>query len=327
MSLLLNKQAGMTASWTWTAQLRGIVSSLESYSSWVNKHKLKCNPPSPSPLPQIHPPLPQTSNTRGAVKLLSVSLAGSQSTDLCEVCMAVPMYLIQHNFRNICCSVIYERFSTIPKPIQDHGNELKMDLEMLTEHEGKDMNDRQKITWLKENRHAFGRTALIFSGGGALGPFHMVTILSWTQSKTSDELPAMLALLKWSFKTPHNIAWQSLCKTISWVLDGPQLNENAADTSFIFAIASTELNSFLVHTSQHQWYSQCFLQFKAYLPKISQYQLALANWNVRPHCVISACWDPWTLLATGLWLKKKLIFHAQNSSPHQGRKLGKACDF
>lgn len=32
----------------------------------------------------------------------------------------------------------------------------------------------EKISFLREARHAFGRTALVLSGGGSFGAFHMV---------------------------------------------------------------------------------------------------------------------------------------------------------
>jgi TAG lipase/steryl ester hydrolase/phospholipase A2/LPA acyltransferase len=34
----------------------------------------------------------------------------------------------------------------------------------------------EKLAFLKETRHAFGRTALLLSGGGGLGSFHIVSV-------------------------------------------------------------------------------------------------------------------------------------------------------
>ena len=39
----------------------------------------------------------------------------------------------------------------------------------------RDMSLEDKLNFLRETRHAFGRTALVLSGGGALGAFHIVS--------------------------------------------------------------------------------------------------------------------------------------------------------
>jgi hypothetical protein len=35
----------------------------------------------------------------------------------------------------------------------------------------------EKLSFFRETRHAFGRTALLLSGGGGLGSFHLVSHL------------------------------------------------------------------------------------------------------------------------------------------------------
>lgn len=47
-------------------------------------------------------------------------------------------------------------------------------MDYLTEYRGHDLTIEDKLTFLRETRHAFGRTALVLSGGGALGAFHVV---------------------------------------------------------------------------------------------------------------------------------------------------------
>lgn len=44
-------------------------------------------------------------------------------------------------------------------------------------HSSPEVTLTDKLTFLRETRHAFGRTALVLSGGGALGAFHVVR--SW----------------------------------------------------------------------------------------------------------------------------------------------------
>jgi TAG lipase/steryl ester hydrolase/phospholipase A2/LPA acyltransferase len=37
------------------------------------------------------------------------------------------------------------------------------------------MEMEEKLSFFRETRHAFGRTALLLSGGGGLGSFHLVS--------------------------------------------------------------------------------------------------------------------------------------------------------
>ncbi len=62
----------------------------------------------------------------------------------------------------------------VPEPIREFIDEVKQHLDVLTRYEGPDLALDEKINFLRETRHAFGRTALVLSGGGALGAFHVV---------------------------------------------------------------------------------------------------------------------------------------------------------
>ena len=63
----------------------------------------------------------------------------------------------------------------MPEPIREYINEVKQHLETLTHaEEGRQFTLEHKMNFLRETRHAFGRTALVLSGGGALGAFHVV---------------------------------------------------------------------------------------------------------------------------------------------------------
>ena len=45
---------------------------------------------------------------------------------------------------------------------------------LLTDFEDPSMRVKERWEFIKLTRHAFGRTALVLSGGGALGAFHLV---------------------------------------------------------------------------------------------------------------------------------------------------------
>lgn len=62
-----------------------------------------------------------------------------------------------------------------------------MHLEALTNYEGPDLSLEEKLSFLRETRHAFGRTALVLSGGGALGAFHIVSLALFFFCSTAHE--------------------------------------------------------------------------------------------------------------------------------------------
>ena len=51
---------------------------------------------------------------------------------------------------------------------------MKKHLTKLTYYDGEKIQLKEKWEFIKLTRHAFGRTAIVLSGGGALGAFHLV---------------------------------------------------------------------------------------------------------------------------------------------------------
>ena len=78
------------------------------------------------------------------------------------------------------CSELHEHFPTVPEPIREYIEEVQRHLEAVTSYDGPDMSLEDKLNFLRETRHAFGRTALVLSGGGALGAFHIVGLCAFT---------------------------------------------------------------------------------------------------------------------------------------------------
>lgn len=68
---------------------------------------------------------------------------------------------------------IYEYYGKIPEPIEEYITQVQGCLKHITSSES--MSDQQKLNFLQETRHAFGRTALLLSGGGSLGAYHIVS--------------------------------------------------------------------------------------------------------------------------------------------------------
>ncbi len=63
----------------------------------------------------------------------------------------------------------------MPALIRDYISEMKFHLEHLTRQPELALDE--KLHFLRETRHTFGRTALVLSGGGSLGVFHLVRCL------------------------------------------------------------------------------------------------------------------------------------------------------
>ena len=98
---------------------------------------------------------------------------------VCPTCLHQDLSSLLHRLGSLnrpCapCSELHENFPVVPGPIRAYIEEVKQHLETITMHEGPALSIQDKLSFLRETRHAFGRTALVLSGGGALGAFHVV---------------------------------------------------------------------------------------------------------------------------------------------------------
>jgi hypothetical protein len=73
------------------------------------------------------------------------------------------------------CSQLHEHYYELPAPIREYIQEVKAQLAMLTDWPEAGIEVEEKLSFFKETRHAYGRTALLLSGGGGLGSFHLVS--------------------------------------------------------------------------------------------------------------------------------------------------------
>ncbi|KAL2629364.1 hypothetical protein R1flu_014050 [Riccia fluitans] len=77
------------------------------------------------------------------------------------------------NLGNMCNPELHKGRLTVPRVIQDYINEVRYHLRSVCETDSDEMSLEEKIAFIHETRHAFGRTALLLSGGAALGAFHL----------------------------------------------------------------------------------------------------------------------------------------------------------
>eukprot|EP00803_Ostreobium_quekettii_P009303 evm.model.scf_1138.2 EVM.evm.TU.scf_1138.2 scf_1138:9405-15236(-) len=83
---------------------------------------------------------------------------------------------------NMHDSEIY-RYPEVPEPIRDYLDEVKRHLKFIVEGDIPNFGLRDRVSFLQEARHTFGRTALLLSGGGALGAFHLGVVKALLENK------------------------------------------------------------------------------------------------------------------------------------------------
>ena len=92
------------------------------------------------------------------------------------------------NLGGIASKNLHEHFPLIPEPIREYIGEVCSHLEAITH--SPELPLEEKGAFLKETRHAFGRTCLMLSGGGGLGAFHLGVVKALLEHSL---LPRVLA--------------------------------------------------------------------------------------------------------------------------------------
>ena len=90
--------------------------------------------------------------------------------DLVEMMFALRSDLIR-NLGNMASSNLHERLLRVPQPIREYIDEVRTHLKIIASGSTSSIDER--LAFLRETRHAFGRTALVLSGGGSFGSFHL----------------------------------------------------------------------------------------------------------------------------------------------------------
>eukprot|EP00250_Pteridium_aquilinum_P024362 c28971_g1_i1 orf=67-2187(+) len=77
------------------------------------------------------------------------------------------------NLGNMCNPELHKGRLQTPKVIQEYIEEVRYHLYAVCAKGSDEFSLEEKIAFIHETRHAFGRTALLLSGGAALGAFHL----------------------------------------------------------------------------------------------------------------------------------------------------------
>lgn len=94
------------------------------------------------------------------------------------------------NLGNMCNPELHKGRLQVPKLIKEYIDEVSTQLRMVCNLDSEELLLEEKLAFMHETRHAFGRTALLLSGGASLGAFHVGVVKTLVEHKL---LPRILA--------------------------------------------------------------------------------------------------------------------------------------
>ncbi|KAB1205495.1 Triacylglycerol lipase SDP1 [Morella rubra] len=94
------------------------------------------------------------------------------------------------NLGNMCNPDLHKGRLQVPKLINEYIEEVSFQLKMVCDSDSEDLPFEEKLIFMHETRHAFGRTALLLSGGASLGAFHIGVLRTLVEHKF---LPRIIA--------------------------------------------------------------------------------------------------------------------------------------
>ncbi|KAH6828706.1 Patatin-like phospholipase family protein [Perilla frutescens var. hirtella] len=94
------------------------------------------------------------------------------------------------NLGNMCNPELHKGRLQMPKLIKEYIDEVTTQLRMVCDSDTEELLLEEKLAFMHETRHAFGRTALLLSGGASLGAFHVGVVKTLVENKL---LPRIIA--------------------------------------------------------------------------------------------------------------------------------------
>ncbi|WVZ60997.1 hypothetical protein U9M48_010938 [Paspalum notatum var. saurae] len=94
------------------------------------------------------------------------------------------------NLGNMCNPELHKGRLEVPKLIKEYIDEVSTQLRMVCESDTDELLLEEKLAFVQETRHAFGRTALLLSGGASLGSFHVGVVKTLVEHRL---LPRIIA--------------------------------------------------------------------------------------------------------------------------------------
>ncbi|CAL4973927.1 unnamed protein product [Urochloa decumbens] len=87
------------------------------------------------------------------------------------------------NLGNMCNPELHKGRLQVPRLIKEYIEEVSTQLKMVCDSDSDDLPLEEKLAFMHETRHAFGRTALLLSGGASLGSFHVGVVKTLVEHK------------------------------------------------------------------------------------------------------------------------------------------------
>jgi len=94
------------------------------------------------------------------------------------------------NLGNMCNPELHKGRLQMPRLIKEYIDEVSTQLRMVCDSDSEELALEEKLSFMHETRHAFGRTALLLSGGASLGAFHVGVVKTLVEHKL---LPRIIA--------------------------------------------------------------------------------------------------------------------------------------
>ncbi|MCL7047376.1 hypothetical protein MKW94_015319 [Papaver nudicaule] len=94
------------------------------------------------------------------------------------------------NLGNMCNPELHKGRLQVPKLIKEYIDEVSTQLRMVCDSDSEELLLEEKLAFMHETRHAFGRTALLLSGGASLGAYHVGVVKTLVEHKL---LPRIIA--------------------------------------------------------------------------------------------------------------------------------------
>ncbi|KAK1319315.1 Triacylglycerol lipase SDP1 [Acorus calamus] len=87
------------------------------------------------------------------------------------------------NLGNMCNPELHKGRLQTPKLITEYIDEVSTHLRMVCDSDSDELLLEEKLAFMHETRHVFGRTALLLSGGASLGAFHVGVVRALVENK------------------------------------------------------------------------------------------------------------------------------------------------
>ncbi|KAL1191557.1 Triacylglycerol lipase SDP1L [Cardamine amara subsp. amara] len=94
------------------------------------------------------------------------------------------------NLGNMCNPELHKGRLQVPRLIKEYIDEVSTQLRMVCDTDTEELSLEEKLSFMHETRHSFGRTALLLSGGASLGAFHLGVVKTLVEHKI---LPRIIA--------------------------------------------------------------------------------------------------------------------------------------